>query len=136
MVPAPAGGGTDIFARLIAEMVEPVLKQKIVVENKAGAGGSLGVTQITQAQPDGYNLAFVWNSPLTANPQSLQVAYTPDSYRAIISIGYSSYVLCAQPEFPASDARSLIENLKANSGKYTYGNDGVGGTMQIGRAHV
>lgn len=136
MVPAPPGGGTDIFARLIAEMVEPVLKQKIVVENKAGAGGSLGVTQITQAQPDGYNLAFVWNSPLTANPQSLQVAYTPDSYRPIISIGYSSYVLCAQPDFPASDARSLIENLKANSGKYTYGNDGVGGTMQLAAERV
>ena len=90
MVPAPPGGGTDIFARLLAEIVEPVLKQKIVVENKAGAGGSLGVTQISAATPDGYNLAFVWNSPLTANPQSLAVSYTPDSYRPILSIGYSS----------------------------------------------
>ena len=74
-----------------------MLKQKVVVENKAGAGGTLGVTQITQAAPDGYTLGFVWNSPLTASPHTLALSYTPDSYKPLVSIGYSSYVLCAQP---------------------------------------
>ena len=66
VVPAPPGGGTDVFARLLGELVEPVLKQKVVIENKAGAGGSLGVTQIAAANPDGHTLGFIWNSPLTA----------------------------------------------------------------------
>lgn len=136
IVPAPPGGGTDIFARLLAEMVEPVLKQKIVVENKAGAGGTLGVTQLTAAQPDGYTLGFVWNSPLTASPHTLALSYTPDSYRPIVSIGYSSYVLCAQPTFAASNAKEMIAGIRAANGKLTYGNDGVGGTMQLAAERV
>jgi tripartite-type tricarboxylate transporter receptor subunit TctC len=136
IVPSPPGGGTDIFAREIAELVSPILGQKVIVDNRAGGGGSVGTTLITAAQPDGYTLGFVWNSPLTTTPHSLQVAYTPDSYAAVMSIGYSSYVLCAAPDFPANNAQELIEQLKANPGKYTYGNDGVGGTMQLAAERV
>ncbi len=136
VVPAPPGGGTDVFARLLGELAEQTLKQKIVIENKPGAGGSLGVTQIAAANPDGHTLGFIWNSPLTASPQTLNVSYTPDSYRPLLSIGYSSYVLCAQPNFPAANASEMIEHLKANSGKLTYGNDGIGGTMQLAAERV
>jgi tripartite-type tricarboxylate transporter receptor subunit TctC len=136
VVPAPPGGGTDIFARQLAEAVEPILKQKLVVENKPGGGGTVGVTQITAAQPDGYTLGFIWNSPLTTSPHSLNVSYTPESYVPVMSIGYSSYVLCAQPDFPASNAQELIAKLKERSGKLTYGNDGVGGTMQLAAERV
>ena len=136
IVPAPPGGGTDVFARLLGELVEPALKQKVVVENRAGAGGSLGVTQLAAANPDGHTLGFIWNSPLTASPQTLAVSYTPDSYRSLLSIGYSSYVLCAQPSFPANTAAELVEHLKKNSGKHTYGNDGIGGTMQLAAERV
>jgi tripartite-type tricarboxylate transporter receptor subunit TctC len=136
IVPSPPGGGTDIFAREIAEAVTPILGQKAIVDNRAGGGGSVGTTVITAAQPDGYTLGFIWNSPLTTTPHSLQVAYTPDSYAAVMSIGYSSYVLCAQPDFPANNAQELIDQLKANPGKFTYGNDGVGGTMQLAAERI
>ncbi len=136
IVPAPTGGGTDVFARVLAEIVEADLKQKFVVENRGGAGGTLGTTQIVTAKPDGYTIGFIWNSPLTTSPHSLNVAYTPDSYRAVMSIGYSSYVLCAQPNFPAKDAREMIEALKAPGAKFTYGNDGVGGTMQLAAERI
>ncbi len=136
IVPAPPGGGTDVFARLLGEMVEGALKQKVVIENRAGAGGSLGVTQITTANADGHTLGFIWNSPLTASPQTLAVSYTPDSYRPLLSIGYSSYVLCAQPAFAANNAKEMIEQIKAANGKLTYGNDGVGGTMQLAAERV
>lgn len=136
VVPAPPGGGTDVFARLLGEIAEGALKQKVVIENRAGAGGSLGVTQIAAANPDGHTLGFVWNSPLTASPQTLNVSYSPDSYRPLLSIGYSSYVLCAQPNFPAANAKEFVEHLAKSSGKLTYGNDGIGGTMQLAAERV
>lgn len=136
IVPAPPGGGTDVFARQIAEAVEPFLKQKVIVDNRAGGGGTVGTTTITAAQPDGYTLGFVWNSPLTTSPHSLTVAYTPDSYASVMSIGFSSYVLCTAPDFPASNAQELMAQLKANPGKFTYGNDGLGGTMQLAAERV
>ncbi len=136
VVPAPPGGGTDVFARILGELAETALKQKVVIENRAGAGGSLGVTQIAAANPDGHTLGFIWNSPLTASPQTLNVSYTPDSYRPLLSIGYSSYVLCAQPAFAANNAAELVEQLKKSNGKLTYGNDGIGGTMQLAAERV
>jgi tripartite-type tricarboxylate transporter receptor subunit TctC len=136
VVPAPPGGGTDRFARLLAEIVSTRLGQKFVVENKAGGGGTVGVTQIAAARPDGYTLGFIWNSPLTTSPQSLNVAYTVDSYAPVMAIGFSSYVFCVAPEFPAKDGKEFIAELKANPGKYTYGNDGVGGTMQLAAERI
>ncbi|WP_158859433.1 Bug family tripartite tricarboxylate transporter substrate binding protein [Rhodoplanes serenus] len=136
IVPAPPGGGTDVFARQIAEAVEPILAQKVIVDNRAGGGGTVGTTLVSAAQPDGYTLGFVWNSPLTTSPHSLTVAYTPDSYAPVMSIGYSSYVLCAAPDFPAATAKELVERIKAEPGKYTYGNDGIGGTMQLAAERV
>jgi tripartite-type tricarboxylate transporter receptor subunit TctC len=136
VVPSPPGGGTDTFARQIADIVEPILGQKVIVENKAGGGGTLGTTQVASAKPDGYTLGFVWNSPLTTSPHSLPVAYTPESYAPVMSVGYSSYVLCVAPDFPAADAKSFIAALKDKPGKYTYGNDGVGGTMQLAAERI
>jgi tripartite-type tricarboxylate transporter receptor subunit TctC len=136
IVPAPPGGGTDVFARALGEILEGTLKQKIVVENRAGGGGTLGVTALTTARPDGHTLAFIWNSPLTTSPQSLQLPYTPANYKAVMSVGFSSYVLCAQPSFPANDAKEFIARLKEPNTRFTYGNDGVGGTMQLAAERI
>ena len=137
VVPAPPGGGTDVFAGMLGELAEPALKQKVVIENKAGRR-RLARASRRSPRPSrtATRSAFIWNSPLTASPQTLAVSYTPDSYRPILSIGYSSYVLCAQPNFPANNAKELVEQLKASSGKLTYGNDGIGGTMQLAAERV
>ncbi|MGL4243207.1 MAG: Bug family tripartite tricarboxylate transporter substrate binding protein, partial [Beijerinckiaceae bacterium] len=135
-VPAPPGGGTDVFARALAEILEGTLKQKVVVENRGGGGGTLGVTALTTARPDGYTLGFIWNSPLTTSPQSLQVPYTPANYKAVMSVGFSSYVLCAQPNFPADNAKDMLAKLKEPNARFTYGNDGVGGTMQLAAERI
>lgn len=136
IVPAPPGGGTDVFGRLLAEIVEGELRQKVVVENRAGAGGTVGVTQMVAGQADGHTIGFIWNSPLTTSPHSLQVLYTPDRYAAVMSIGFSSYTLCVRPDFPANTGAEFIAYLKANPNKYTYGNDGVGGTMQLAAERI
>ncbi len=73
VVPAPRGGGTDIFARELAKIVEEDLKQAVIIDNRPRGGGIDGVSKATAAPPDGYTLAFVWNSPLTAKPLATQV---------------------------------------------------------------
>jgi len=129
IVPAPPGGGTDVFARLLAEIASPMLGREIVVTNMAGAAGAVGVTLLTTAIADGDTLAFVWNGPLTAAPLTLPITYSTSSYKAVMSIGYSTYVLCA-PASQVTDSMSYVSALKSQSG-LTYGNDGTGGTMQL-----
>ena len=136
IVPGPPGGGTDTLARQLAAAVEPVLGQRIIVENKSGAGGAIGITMLTQARPDGYTLSFTHNGPLTAIPNTMKVAYTTESYKPILQIGFGSYVMCVKPAFPADDARAFLAELHANPGKYSYGDDGVGGTMNLAAEQV
>lgn len=131
IVPSAPGGGTDTFGRKVAEAVEKILHQTISVENRGGGGGTVGITQALTAKPDGYTIAFVWNSPLTAIPHSLNVPYKRSDYTALMSIGYSAYTVCAAPAFPANNGAELLAELKKHPGKYTLGNDGVGGTMQL-----
>lgn len=136
IVPGPPGGGTDLLARQLAEAVRPILGVRVVVENKPGAGGTLGVTLVTQARPDGYTLGFVHNGPLTTIPNTRQVAYTPNSYQPLVQVGYSSYVMCVAPDFPASNAHEFLDALKQHPNKYSYGTDGVGGTMQLAAEQI
>jgi tripartite-type tricarboxylate transporter receptor subunit TctC len=136
IVPTPPGGGADMLARLTAHAVEPSLHAPIVVENRPGAGGAIGTGVVTRAHPDGYTLGFIWNGPITTLPNTMKVPYTRDSYVPIIAIGFSSYVMCVAPDFPANNGKEFIEQLKRNPGKYTYGNDGIGGTMQLAAERI
>jgi tripartite-type tricarboxylate transporter receptor subunit TctC len=136
IIPAAPGGGTDTFGRKIAEQAQKELNQPLIVDNRGGGSGTIGLGQVARAKPDGYTVGFVWNSPLTAVPHSLNVPYKNTDYSALMSIGYSSYVICAQPDFPANTGQELIEVLRANPEKYTIGNDGVGGTMQLASERI
>lgn len=131
IVPAPAGGGTDTAARQLALLVEEELGQPVAILNVAGGGGAVGMTQFSQARPDGYTLAAAWNGPLTTVPNVQQVAYGPDDYVPIVSTSETAYVMCVRPDFPASTGEELLAELKANPDRYSYGNDGIGGTMQL-----
>jgi tripartite-type tricarboxylate transporter receptor subunit TctC len=131
IVPTPPGGGTDIAFRLLAEIAEPMLGQKLVVVNKAGGGGMIGMAQVVSARPDGYTLGGLWNAPLTMTPHMQQAPYSPADYVTISMADSAPMVLCTKQEFPAKDAREFIEHVRKNPGKFTYGNDGVGGTIQL-----
>jgi tripartite-type tricarboxylate transporter receptor subunit TctC len=136
IIPAAPGGGTDTFGRKIAEEAQKEFKQPLIVDNRGGGSGTIGLGQVVRAKPDGYTVGFVWNSPLTSVPHSLNVPYKNTDYSALMSIGFSSYVICAQPNFPANTGQELIELIRANPEKYTIGNDGVGGTMQLASERI
>jgi tripartite-type tricarboxylate transporter receptor subunit TctC len=131
IVPTPPGGGTDVAGRLLASLAEAALGQKVIVLNKPGAGGAIGVETMLQAKPDGYTIAQVWNSPITVTPLMFDVNYKPDSYRPIVLSDVSPTVYCVMKDFPATTGQQFLQELKNHPGKYTYGTDGVSGTVHL-----
>ncbi|WP_207538141.1 tripartite tricarboxylate transporter substrate binding protein [Sabulicella rubraurantiaca] len=129
IVPVGPGGGTDVFAR---KLIGGSLGQPIIVDNRAGGSGTIGTQAVIDARPDGHTLGFVWNTPLTAAPHTLGARYTLDSYTPVMRVGYSPFVICAQPDFPATNLQEMIANIRANPGRYTWGNEGMGGVMHLG----
>ena len=136
ILPVPPGGGTDIAVRLLAELLEPMLGQKVVAVNKPGAGGTLGMSAVVQAKPDGYTLGGLWNAPLTMTPHSQAVPYSLQDFATITLMTSAPMVMCARPDFPANSGKEFIEAIRKNPNKYTYGNDGVGGTIQLSTERI
>lgn len=136
VVPTPAGGGTDITMRLLAELAEPLLGQKVVVINKPGGAGTVGVAAVTAAKPDGYTLGAVYNAPLTMLPHLQSVPYQSDDYVPVTLSNSAPLVFCAKKDFPANNGKEFIEYLRANPNKVTYGGDGVGGTVHLASQRI
>jgi tripartite-type tricarboxylate transporter receptor subunit TctC len=136
IIPTAAGGGTDISLRMLAELAEPALGQKVVVVNKTGGGGTVGMASIVGAKPDGYTIGGLWNAPLTMTPHMLPAPYKPSDYAAVTLVTWAPTVLCVKAAFPANDGKAFIEELRRNPGKYTYGNDGLGGTLHLASERV
>ncbi|MFK8083543.1 MAG: tripartite tricarboxylate transporter substrate binding protein [Granulosicoccus sp.] len=135
-IPAGAGGGTDTSARKLAILLEEKLGTSIAVLNVGGGGGSVGASQFMQSKPDGYSLFATWNSPLTTVPQVQNVAYSLDSFTPIASTSETAYTLCVKSDFPADTGEQFLSELAGNPDKYTYGNDGIGGTMQLAAERI
>jgi tripartite-type tricarboxylate transporter receptor subunit TctC len=137
IVPTPPGGGTDGFFRVVGKEAEPFLKQSVIVENVPGAGGTIGVGKMVTSKPDGLTVAGIWSSPLTATPHTLKATpYTPNDYIPVIELSHTPYVMCVDPKFPANSGPELVAELKKAPDKYTFGNDGIGGTGQLSAARV
>ncbi|SDL65671.1 Tripartite-type tricarboxylate transporter, receptor component TctC [Franzmannia pantelleriensis] len=136
IVPAPAGGGTDNVARMLNQYLEQELGQAAAVLNVAGGGGAIGVNQLARSRADGYTLLSTWNSPITTVPHMQRVQYSYETLTPITSTSQSAYTLCVSPDFPADNAEELLTELQANPGRYTYGNDGVGGTMRLAAERI
>ncbi|HKQ27162.1 MAG TPA: tripartite tricarboxylate transporter substrate binding protein BugE [Burkholderiales bacterium] len=128
IVPFPPGGTTDIVARLVADRLGSTLGQPAVIENRGGAGGAIGATEIARAAPDGYTLGIATVSTHGVNPAiNPKLAYDAlRDFTAISNLASVPNVVSAHPGTGIDDVKGLIEKAKASPGKITYASAGNG----------
>jgi tripartite-type tricarboxylate transporter receptor subunit TctC len=133
VVPFPAGGGTDIIARALAERMRVSLGRSVVIENIGGGNGSIGAGRVARAAPDGSTIiigttgTFVMNGALYSLPYDLVRDFEP-----ITPVTIGPYLVVAKNTMPGDDLTGLIAWLRANPGKASAGTQGAGGTSHIG----
>jgi tripartite-type tricarboxylate transporter receptor subunit TctC len=132
VVPYPAGGGNDVLGRLVAESMSRTLGQTIVVENRGGAGGTIGTRQVAKSAPDGYTM-LIATSSLAINPSLYpNVGYDPrKDFAPIGLLASSANVLLVHPSVPAKSVQELIALAKKQPGKLNFASTGSGSSVHL-----
>jgi tripartite-type tricarboxylate transporter receptor subunit TctC len=133
IVPFPAGGASDVMARLLADRLSPALGQTVIVENRpGGAGGSIGAKAVATADPDGYTLLLCPLEVLTQAPLVYKnVDYEPASFAPIALLMNSANAFVVHPSVPVRTLQELAAYAKANPGKVRFGSPGFGTTPHL-----
>jgi tripartite-type tricarboxylate transporter receptor subunit TctC len=133
VVPFPPGGSTSIVARIVAEKMSEGLGQQVVVDNRGGAGGTIGSRAVARSAPDGYTLLLGYTGTLAIGPSLYpNVGYDPrKDFAPIGLIGHAPNSLVAHPSLPAQSVKELVDYAKANPGKVQYGSAGVGTVSHV-----
>jgi tripartite-type tricarboxylate transporter receptor subunit TctC len=132
IVPYPPGGSTDNIARPVVAKLAEVLGQNVVIENRGGAGGSIGAAAVAQAKPDGYTLLAFPTAVLTISPHMMRLPYDPaKDFIPISLLCMSDGVMAMHPKVPARNIHELIAYAKANPGKLRFSSAGNGTITQL-----
>jgi tripartite-type tricarboxylate transporter receptor subunit TctC len=133
IVPAPAGGQTDVLARYLGQKLQAALGQNVIVDNRAGAGGAIGARAAATADPDGYTIFFGNTSTLAVIPAvSKNPGYDPNkNFAPISSVSESYMILVVHPSFPAKTVQEFIAHAKANPGKLNFAHAGFGNVTHL-----
>jgi tripartite-type tricarboxylate transporter receptor subunit TctC len=133
IVPFPPGGSTSIVGRIVADKLSDELGQQIVVDNRGGAGGSIGTRAVAKSAPDGYTIVLGYTGTLAIGPSLYSnVGYDPrKDFAAIGRIGTAPNTLVVHPSFAVHSVAELVAYAKANPGKVNYGSAGVGTVSHV-----
>lgn len=135
VVPFAAGGPTDLMARAIAKNMAPSLGQPVIVDNKPGGGGVIGMSEIARGPADGY--AMVFPSILAVTNPALMPNYPFDTLREfapLTVVGFIPHAVVVKPDFPARNLQELVAMAKAQPGGLSYGSSGNGTSAHLGAA--
>jgi tripartite-type tricarboxylate transporter receptor subunit TctC len=127
IVAYPAGGGTDVAARLLARVMERILGTAIVVVNRAGASGGIGFTELARAKPDGYTIGFI-NTPtiMTIPIERRDARFTLEDFAPIANVVDDPSAVWVRPGSPLKTVSDMVEEAKKRPGTVSYGTSGVG----------
>lgn len=133
IVPFAPGGASDVIARIIGKKLTQVLGQPVVVFNRPGAGGTIGIDYTARAPADGYTITLVNAIQQTTSKEMYPgLTYDPvKSFRPLATIGSVHYVLVVNPSFPAKDYASFVSTVKSQPGKYSYASPGIGSAPNL-----
>src|SRR5690242_8719582 len=132
IVPLTPGGGVDIIARVIADHYSQVMGQRFIVDNRPGAGGTIGVETVAKAAPDGHTL-LVSSSSLVTNAAIQNQRYDPiRDFQPVTKLTSNSYVVLVTPSLPVASVKDLVALARSQPGKVTYASSGVGGVLHLG----
>ncbi len=135
VVPFTPGASNDIIARLVGQKLSEAFAQQVVVDNRPGAGGSIGADTVAKAAPDGYTLLLANPGPSVNTPLMLKrSSYKVEDFTNIVFIGYAPLIIIANPKFSPNNAKELLAYAKANPGKVSWGSSGNGSSLHIGLA--
>ncbi|MBO9328232.1 ABC transporter substrate-binding protein [Achromobacter sp. HZ01] len=131
IVPGQPGGTIDIAARVIGQQMSADTGRPVVIENRPGATGSIGLSAMLKADPDGDTIALGPNNMLVEAPQVMKVPYDPlGDIVTIARVAFTSYALVSSADYPAKDFPSLVEHLKTRKGKSSFASYGTGTVSQ------
>jgi tripartite-type tricarboxylate transporter receptor subunit TctC len=132
VVPFPAGGPSDVVARIVAEHMSRTLGQTLVIENVGGAGGTIGSTRVAAAAPDGYTLlAGSMGSHVAAPVLTPNIKYGPGDFAPIGPTAHSPAVIVARKDFPAKDLKEFVAHVKKDGASVKQAHGGVGASSHM-----
>jgi tripartite-type tricarboxylate transporter receptor subunit TctC len=132
VVPFPPGGNTDLMARALQTELSKALNQSVIISNKGGAAGTIGVQDLLKTEPDGYTIAMTPNNPITAQPHfNRNLRYNMDSFRYVCLTYYTPYVLIAGPKAPFKTFKEFVAFAKAKPENVVFGHPGVAGQPHL-----
>ena len=132
VVPLTPGGGVDLIARVISDHYSQVMGQRFIVDNRPGAGGTIGVETVAKAAPDGHTL-LVSSSSMVTNAAIQSQRYDPvRDFQPVTKLTSNSYVVLVTPSLPVSSVKDLVALARSRPGKVTYASSGVGGVLHLG----
>jgi tripartite-type tricarboxylate transporter receptor subunit TctC len=131
VVPYPAGTPPDILTRYVADRVSKLLDQSILVENKLGAGGSIGTESVARANPDGYTFLVTPSGTMTIAPSLRKLNYSADDFVPVAQLGTINPIATVRPNAPFANYKEFVAAAKANPGKFTFASNGPGSATQL-----